>query len=92
MLENDYAQPVDVRELYIWLVLTSRAEAGQSLGRVLIEKAVELARERGAVLLRVDCWAGAPGLVAWYESCGFTRSHTFRAQGDWRGQVLEKPI
>jgi GNAT superfamily N-acetyltransferase len=87
----DYAHPVDVRELYVRLVLTSRAEAGRSLGRLLIEKAVELAREQGSELLRVDCWAGAPGLVAWYESCGFSRSHTFRL-GDWHGQVLEKPI
>jgi GNAT superfamily N-acetyltransferase len=85
-----YAQPVEVDELYVQLVLTSRAEAGHSLGRLLIEKASELARERGAELLRVDCWAGA-SLVAWYESCGFLRSHTFRV-GDWEGQVFEKPI
>jgi GNAT superfamily N-acetyltransferase len=87
----DYAQPVDVSELYVRLVLTSRAEAGRSLGRLLIEKAIELARGRGAVVLRVDCWAGAPSLVAWYESCGFSRSHTF-SLGDWHGQVLEKSM
>jgi len=63
----DYAQPVDLSELYIRLVLTSRAEAGNSLGRLLIEKSLNLARESGAVMLRVDCWAGAPTLVAWYE-------------------------
>lgn len=87
----DYAQPVDVSELYVRLVLTSRAEAGQSLGRLLIEHAVQLARERGAALLRVDCWAGAPRLVAWYESCGFVRSHTF-SLGDWHGQLLERAL
>jgi GNAT superfamily N-acetyltransferase len=87
----DYAQPVELDELYVRLVLTSRAEAGHSLGRLLIEKASELARQRGAELLRVDCWAGAPSLVAWYESCGFSRSHLLRV-GDWQGQVLEKPI
>ncbi len=87
----DYAEPVDVSELYVRLVLTSRAEAGHSLGRLLIAKAVELARDRGALLLRVDCWAGAPSLVAWYESCGFSRSHTFSI-GDWHGQMLEKPL
>jgi GNAT superfamily N-acetyltransferase len=87
----DYAKPVDVSELYVRLVLTSRAEAGQSLGRLLIEKAAELAQDRGAVLLRVDCWAGAPSLVGWYESCGFERSHNF-SLGHWHGQVLEKPV
>jgi hypothetical protein len=87
----NYAQPLDVDELYVRLVLTSRVEAGHSLGRLLIEKAAELARERAAELLRVDCWAGAPTLVAWYESCGFLRSHTFTV-GGWQGQVLEKPV
>ncbi len=88
---RDYAQPVDVCELYIRLLVTARTEAGQSFGRLLIEQAVELARERGAVLLRVDCWAGAPGLVGWYESCGFDRAHTF-SLGDWHGQVFEKAL
>ncbi len=87
----EYAQPVDVSGLSLRLGLTSGAEAGQSLGRLLIDKAVELARDRGAALLRVDCWAGAPSLVAWYESCGFERSHTF-SLGDWHGQVLERPV
>ena len=67
----DEARPVDVNELYVRLVLTSRTEAGHSLGRVLIKKAAELGRERKAELLRVDCWAGAPSLLAWYEICGF---------------------
>ncbi len=47
--------------------------------------------ERGAELLRVDCWAGAPRLVRWYEEQGFTRSGTF-AVGDWHGQVFEMPV
>lgn len=87
----EYAQPVDVSELYVRLVLTSRAEAGHSLGRLLLEEAVALARRRGAALIRVDCWAGAPSLVAWNESCGFSRSHTY-SLGNWHGQVLEKSV
>ncbi len=86
-----YAEPVRARELYIRLLVTSRAEAGRSLGGLLIERAVELARDRGAELLRVDCWAGAPGLVGWYERQGFTRSHTFSKDG-WQGQVLERGL
>ena len=38
-------------------------------------------------MLRVDCWAGAPALVAWYERQGFVRSGTFDV-GGWIGQVF----
>jgi GNAT superfamily N-acetyltransferase len=87
----DYAHPVDVPELFIRLLITSRAFAGRSFGRLLVDRAAAVARERGALLLRVDCWAGAPGLVGWYESCGFSRTHTFSVDG-WQGQVLEMEV
>ena len=38
-------------------------------------------------LLRVNCWAGAPGLVALYERQGFTKTSTFAVK-DWHGQVF----
>ena len=41
----------------------------------------------GAAVLRVDCWAGAPPLVAWYERQGFRRSGRFDVRG-WIGQVF----
>ena len=40
---------------------------------------------RGAAVLRVDCWAGAPPLVAWYERQGFA------ALGDVRRRRLDRP-
>ena len=43
-------------------------------------------------LLRVDCWAEAPGLVAWYERQGFTRSGTFELADGWHGQVLSMRV
>ena len=46
------------------------------------------ARAAGAVLLRVDCWAGASRLVQWYEEQGFRRVSTFDV-GEWRGQLFE---
>ena len=49
--------------------------------------AVKEARDAGAAVLRVDCWAGAPPLVAWYERQGFVRSGTFDV-GGWIGQVF----
>jgi hypothetical protein len=56
---------------------------------------VALARERGVEQLRVDCWAGAPSLVGWYERVGFERSGTFELDGPldgWRGQLLTMPL
>ena len=52
-----------------------------------LEHAAALARDAGVAVLRVDCWAGAPPLVAYYEGQGFTRSGSFSV-GGWRGQVL----
>jgi GNAT superfamily N-acetyltransferase len=82
-----YAPPVPVPELYINLLISSRQLAGQGIGSVLLGKAVELGYERGAEVLRVDCWAHAPGLVRWYEKQGFVRSSRFELNG-WQGQVF----
>ena len=85
-----YVPPADCEELYIQLLLTSRAHAGQQIGTRLIERAVTEARQRACEQLRVDCWAGAPGLIAWYERHGFVRSDTFELNG-WNGQIFTMP-
>ena len=82
-----YAPPAPVPELYVILLLSSRESAGQGIGGQLVSKAVELGYERGAEILRVDCWAHAPGLVRWYEKQGFTRSSRFELNG-WQGQIF----
>ena len=82
-----YAPPAPVPELYIVLLLSSRQAAGQGIGGVLVDKAAELGYERGAEVLRVDCWAHAPGLVRWYERQGFIRSSRFELNG-WQGQIF----
>jgi len=83
----DYAPPAPVRDLYVMLLLTARQPAGQGIGGLLINKAIELGYERGAEILRVDCWAHAPGLVRWYEKQGFSRSSRFELNG-WQGQIF----
>jgi GNAT superfamily N-acetyltransferase len=80
-----------VPELYVQALVTSRRHAGQDVGGALIRRAVEEARAAGVTLLRVDCWADAPGLVGWYERQGFSRSGTFVRDG-WRGQVLSMEL
>jgi GNAT superfamily N-acetyltransferase len=82
-----YAPPTPVPELYIVLLLSSRRSPGQGIGGALVDKAVELGHERGAEVLRVDCWAHAPGLVRWYEKQGFIRSSRFELNG-WQGQIF----
>ncbi len=83
-----YATELAAPELYITLLLTSRRLAGRDIGSALVREAVGLARRRGAVVVRVDCWAGAPGLIAWYERQGFTRCGSFEQNG-WIGQIFE---
>jgi GNAT superfamily N-acetyltransferase len=82
-----YAPPAPVAELYIVLLLSSRKSPGQGIGGVLVNKAIELGYEQGAEVLRVDCWAHAPGLVRWYERQGFVRSSRFELNG-WQGQIF----
>ena len=82
-----YAPPSPMRDLYIILLLSSRQAVGQGIGDVLVNKAMELGYERGADVLRADCWAHAPGLVRWYEKQGFVRSSRFELNG-WQGQIF----
>jgi GNAT superfamily N-acetyltransferase len=67
------APPVDEPELYLVLLLSSRAHQGAGIGSRLIEFTLAEARRRGASLVRVDCWSGGDGkLVEYYRSQGFT--------------------
>ena len=82
-----HVEPIDEPEAYVEALVTSRAHAGRGVGTELVSAAADEARDAGAAVLRVDCWAGAPPLVAWYERQGFSRSGRFDVRG-WIGQVL----
>jgi GNAT superfamily N-acetyltransferase len=86
-----YAPPASVPELYIILLLSSRRLAGHGIGHALVSRAVELGYDRKAEILRVDCWAHAPGLVRWYEKQGFERSGRFELNG-WQGQIFSMQL
>jgi GNAT superfamily N-acetyltransferase len=86
-----HVAPADVSERYIEALVSSRRFAGNDVGGALVRRAVEETRAAGISLLRVDCWAGAPTLVAWYEAQGFRRSGTFMV-GDWAGQVFSMEL
>ena len=82
-----HVDAADEPERYVELLLASRARAGERIGARLVEHAMALASDAGVGLLRVDCWAGAPRLVGFYEEQGFVRDGTFDVNG-WIGQVF----
>lgn len=87
-----YVPAADEPELYVRLLVTDRASAGQGIGGTLLDHARELARAAGVGLLRVDCFAGGDGaLVRYYEKQGFTREAEFAVpvnDSEWPGQIL----
>jgi len=83
--------PIAEPERYIDALVTSRRHAGLGVGAELIAAAVQETRAAGVPMLRVDCWAEAPALVAWYERQGFTKTGGFDVDG-WRGQVFEMQV
>jgi GNAT superfamily N-acetyltransferase len=87
----EYVPPTDEPEIYILLVLSTRADRGRGLGGDLLAHAERRAREAGVSRLRVDCWADAPSLVGWYERYGFIACGEFERRG-WRGQILSRPV
>ncbi len=86
-----HVPPVDVPELYVNLLLTSRRHAGKQLGARLVDVAIVEARAADCAVLRVDCWAGAPTLIAWYRRQGFTPTDTFDVNG-WKGQIFSMSL
>lgn len=86
-----HVPPTSLRETYLLFLISDRDQAGRGIGAELVGRAVADARAQGSEVLRVDCWADAPELVAWYERQGFVRSDTFQVdvRGGWNGQVFE---
>jgi GNAT superfamily N-acetyltransferase len=86
-----HAPEIDQPEMYIEWLLTRRRYAGQGLGTRLIDIAIREARARGCEVLRVDCWAGASGLVDWYQRHGFTPVSRYERRG-LTGQVFSMSV
>ncbi len=83
-----HVAPLTRPETYLQFLISDRRHAGRGIGAALVHHALAEARAARSQLLRVDCWAGAPRLVSWYEQQGFIRSGTFTV-GQWHGQVFE---
>ncbi|MFY1633420.1 GNAT family N-acetyltransferase [Solwaraspora sp. WMMB335] len=93
---RSYAPPVNEPELYVNLLVTDREWAGRGVGQALLRRARSIAADRGATLLRVDCYAGGDrALVRYYERAGFTAAEPFTLDlpdGPWPGQILSQRI
>jgi GNAT superfamily N-acetyltransferase len=87
----EYAPVIDRPEMYIEWLVTRRRDAGRGIGARLIAAAIREARASGCEVLRVDCWAGAPGLVDWYRRQGFVPAGQYQRQG-LTGQVFSMSL
>ncbi len=88
-----YVPPLEERELYVRLLVTSRRHKGRGIGAELVEFARGEARKRGIDLLRIDCYSGPDEkLVRFYESVGFTRTERINVRDDIHVQVFEDRI
>ncbi len=89
----DHVPPAEVPEVYVRALVTSRAPEARGAGRLLLDHATRQAHEQGVDQVRVDCFAGNDGrLVAFYESCGFTRVGTFTVGETWTGALLTRLV
>jgi GNAT superfamily N-acetyltransferase len=86
-----FVPQTDEPEVYVKALVTARRVAGRGVGAALLERVVAQARAAGIELVRVDCWAGAPRLVRWYEDHGFTATARFTV-GEWEGQQFERRL
>jgi GNAT superfamily N-acetyltransferase len=89
-----YVPPAPEPELYVNLLVTDHAYAGHNIGGLLLDHARQLGRACGAVLLRVDCYAGDDqALIRYYERQGFQRVTPFEVAREnapaWPGQLLQ---
>jgi GNAT superfamily N-acetyltransferase len=87
-----YAPPAGEPEMYVQLLVTDRAFAGQGIGAVLLAHARATTRAAGLHLLRVDCYAGEDGrIVRYYTEAGFTPTDRFVVDG-WPGQLFTQEL
>jgi GNAT superfamily N-acetyltransferase len=56
-------------------VRVSSDQRGHGLGRAMIERAIEAAREQGCGLVQLTSDKRRPDAVRFYQSLGFTASH-----------------
>ncbi|MER7555819.1 GNAT family N-acetyltransferase [Nocardioides sp. NPDC126508] len=91
-----YVDPAPVPELYLQLLVTDRERSGSGIGSILVDDAVEIARQRGVTQMRLDCYARDEALVGVYEKLGFSLERRFTVDTGqtkaWPGAILRMEI
>jgi GNAT superfamily N-acetyltransferase len=93
-----YVDTVDEPEIYVSGLISAPGPAGHGVGAALWRQAETVARQHGAALLRLDCYAGDDGkLVRYYESLGFRQVrplvvHFDGADKPYDGMLLERRL
>jgi GNAT superfamily N-acetyltransferase len=94
-----YVEAVDEPEVYVSGLISAPGPAGRGVGAVLWQQAEAVARERGAALLRLDCYDGDEDdkLVRYYESRGFAYVrplvvHFLESNSDYFGALMERRL
>ena len=77
--------------LYLGSLVVARFAAGHGLGKQIVERCVQVAREKGKSSLRLDCWDGNEFLKAYYQEAGFRMLGTAR-EADYDSRLFEMDI
>jgi ribosomal protein S18 acetylase RimI-like enzyme len=82
----------DYKALEIERIYVLKAFHGQQVGQLLVEKAVELAKQKNATCLWLGVWEENPRAIRFYEKNGFVPfgSHLFKMGNEAQRDILMK--
>lgn len=65
---------------------------GQGIGKLLMEKAIEMAKSNHAPFIWLGVWEENPNAIAFYEKCGYKPfgKHTFKLGDDEQTDIMMK--
>jgi GNAT superfamily N-acetyltransferase len=84
-------QPTVMAGGYVHTLVARRKPIARGVGADLLRWAEQHTQSQGKNYLRLDCWAGNPKLIAYYERRGFVRCGQVAGE-NWWGQLLEKRL
>ena len=84
-------QPTVMDGGYVHTLVARRMPTARGVGADLLRWAERHTQGRGKAYLRLDCWAGNPKLVAYYERKGFMRCGKVTGEDRWE-QLFEKRL
>ncbi|MBX3059140.1 MAG: GNAT family N-acetyltransferase [Anaerolineae bacterium] len=77
--------------MYLGSLVVARFAAGQGVGSQILDRAAEVARQRGKSRLHLDCWDGNDFLKSYYQREGFQMLHAVQEK-DYFCRLFEKQV